>query len=111
MVRDKKISVEEGARLLDTPYTGNSTNRTNSKWIKIKVTDPHNSSNNTNITLPASLFSVGIKLAERFSPDFRNSGLTQADLDEINSIIDSGVTGKVVNIETTKGEKVEVIIE
>lgn len=115
MVKENKITVDEGVRLLDAIEKSNQNMgeipyNYDAKWIKIKVLDSEDNTK-TNITLPVSLLSIGVKLAEKFSPEFKASGLTQSDLDEIFAAIKSGVTGKIVDIETDKGEKVEVIIE
>lgn len=117
MVRDGKITAEVGVNLLevlDKPGQNinddNNNSYLNVKWIKVRVIEP-NGKSKVNITLPVSLLSIGVKLAEKFSPEFQESGLSQNDLDEILDAIKGGAVGKVVDIETDKGEKVEVIVE
>lgn len=54
---------------------------------------------------------LGLKLASKFSPEFREVGLTDNDVNEILDIIKSGEIGKIVDVDTEKGEKVEIVIE
>lgn len=105
MVKENKITVEEGVRLLEKLSYEN-----NASWIKVKILDAQNNLK-TDITLPVSLLNIGVKLAEKFSPEFKESGLTQRDLDELYNAIKSGTTGQIINIKNDKGEKVEIIIE
>lgn len=110
MVKDKKITPEEGQRLLDA-LQGSKKRVTHNKaeFIKIKVTDPKDSEK-VNVTLPITLLSTGIKLAEKFSPEFRASGLSKSDIDDILLAVKSGETGKIVDVEKDTGERVEITI-
>lgn len=115
MVRDGKISTEEGVKLLEALDNNKTSDEANSqnkkaKWIKIKVFSPDDDKK-VNVTLPISLISIGVKLAEKFSPEIKASGLTQDDMDEILNAIKSGATGKIVDIDGENGEKVEIVIE
>lgn len=118
MVQNGKITAEEGARLLDAlenniEFEGQSNNK-KAKWLKIKVFDPEDGAK-VNIKLPISLISiganVGIKLATKFSPEFKEVGFTDNDMNEILDIIKSGEVGKIIEVDTEKGEKVEIVIE
>ena len=118
MIQDGKITPEEGARLLDAlenniEFEGQSNNK-KAKWLKIKVFDPEDGAK-VNIKLPISLISiganVGIKLATKFSPEFKEVGFTDNDMNEILDIIKSGEVGKIIEVDTEKGEKVEIVIE
>ena len=118
MVQEGKITAEEGARLLDAlenniEFEGQSNNK-KAKWLKIKVFDPEDGAK-VNIKLPISLISiganVGIKLATKFSPEFKEVGFTDNDMNEILDIIKSGEVGKIIEVDTEKGEKVEIVIE
>lgn len=115
MVSDGKITAEVGVNLLEAlDKPGQNINHNKGdlsiKWIKIRVIEP-NGKNKVNITLPISLLSVGAKLAEKFSPEYQESGLSQDDLNDILDAIRGGAVGKIVDIETDKGEIVEVIVE
>lgn len=115
MVEEGKITAEEGMRLLnaledtdtsDAPsYSGAKV-----KWLKVRVFDPEDNVK-VNVTLPTLLINVGIKLASKFSPEFRDAGLTEESVEEILAAIKSGTTGKIVDIDAEDGTKVEVVLE
>lgn len=114
MVQEGKITPEEGAKLLDalegTVETENIISTKKAKWIKIKVFDPGEKAK-VNVRLPISLVNIGVKLASKFSPEIKESGLTDNDLEEIFKIIKNGEMGTIVDIDTEKGEKVEIVVE
>lgn len=111
MVEEGKVSVEEGLNLLDALEEKETVKpRKNVKWIKIKVYDPDEDTK-VNVTLPISFVSLGLKLATKFSPDLKETGLDEKDFNEINAAIESGAVGKIVDIESEDGEKVEIVIE
>ena len=110
MVRDKQITPEEGERLLNALEGNNkSVTNNNAESIKIKVTD-HKNKDKVNVTLPLTLLSTGIKLAEKFSPEFRATGLSKSDIDDISAAVKSGKTGKIVDVQKDSGERVEITI-
>lgn len=111
MVEEGKISVEEGLDLLNALEEKETVKpNKNVKWIKIKVYDPDDDTK-VNVTLPISFVSLGLKLATKFSPDLKETGLDDKDFKEIYSAIESGAIGKIVDIESEDGEKVEIVIE
>lgn len=116
MVKEGKITTEEGVKLLDaldnTTNVGSAGTNLNSKakWLKVRVFDPEDSTK-VNITLPISLVNIGVKLASKFSPEFKEAGLTEDDMEEIFAAIKSGETGKIVEVDSEDGTKVEVVIE
>lgn len=116
MVKDGKISTEEGVKLLDALDNsgvdlGKNLNiSSKAKWLKIRVFDPKDTTK-VNVTLPISLISIGVKLAGKFSPEFKEAGLTESDMEEIFAAIKNGETGKIVEVDSEDGTKVEVIIE
>lgn len=116
MVKDGKISAEEGVKLLealeDTPNTTKalSYSGSNANLLKIKVFDPDDNTK-VNVTLPIALINVGIKLASKFSPEFKEAGLSEEDMNEIFTAIKSGATGKIIDVDSEDGTKVEVVIE
>lgn len=108
MVRDKRITPEEGQNLLEALEDGNNKKHTNkAEFIKIKVSDSKDK-DKVNVTLPISLLSTGIKLAEKFSPEFRATGLSKSDIDNILLAVKSGETGKIIDVEKDSGERVEI---
>lgn len=114
MIQEGKITAEEGAKLLNALEDSvkmEDTNPTrNPKWLKIKVFDGDENSK-VNLTIPISLLNIGVKLASKFSPEIKEAGLTDNDMKEIFNVIKSGEVGKIVDIDTEKGEKVEILIE
>ncbi|MDR7857322.1 SHOCT-like domain-containing protein [Tissierella sp.] len=116
MVKEGKITTEEGVKLLDAlektdPITSSSSSiKSKAKWLKIRVFDPEDSTK-VNVTLPISLVNIGVKLAGKFSPEFKEAGLTEEDMEEIFAAIKNGETGKIVEVNSDDGTKVEVIIE
>ena len=116
MVKEGKITAEEGVKLLDALDNNVNTldnanmNTKKAKWLKIKVFDPEDSTK-VNVTLPISLVNLGVKLAGKFSPEFKEAGLTEDDMEEIFAAIKSGETGKIVEVDSEDGTKVEVVIE
>ncbi|MCK9444671.1 MAG: hypothetical protein M0Q14_09135 [Tissierellaceae bacterium] len=115
MVKEGKISAEEGVKLLEAledTITSKEVSYSDSKakWLKIRVFEPGDNTK-VNVTLPLSLFSVGIKLAGKFSPELKEAGLSDGDLEEIFAAIKSGATGKIVDVDSEDGTKVEIVIE
>ena len=115
MVKEGKITVEEGMRLLNAledidTSDGPIVSGNKVKWLKIRVFDPEDNVK-VNVTLPTLLINVGIKLADRFSPEFREAGLTEESVEEILAAIKNGTTGKIVDIDAEDGTKVEVVLE
>ncbi len=116
MVKEGKITSEEGVKLLDalektSDITSSSfSSNTKAKWLKIRVFDPEDSTK-VNVTLPISLINIGVKLAGKFSPEFKEAGLTEEDMEEIFAAIKNGEIGKIVEVDSEDGTKVEVIIE
>lgn len=110
MVRDGRMSPEEGERLLNALGTNEDMPRDNkAQFIKIRVRDS-DGSDKVNVTLPVSLLSTGIKLAEKFNPEFKASGLTKSDMDNILLAVKSGEKGKIIDVEKDSGERVEITI-
>jgi len=116
MVKEGKITPEEGVKLLEaledpTDSAGNILpSGTNAKWIKINVFDPEDSTK-VNVTIPIALVNVGVKLASKLSPEFKEAGFTEQDMNEIFEAIKSGATGKIIDVNSEDGTKVEVIVE
>ena len=111
MVEDGIITVEEGVDLLNAlEEKDNVKPIKNIKWIKIKVYDPDDDTK-VNVTIPISFVSLGMKLATKFSPELKETGLDEEDFKEIYAAIESGAMGKIVDVESENGEKIEIVIE
>lgn len=111
MVQEGKISVEEGARLIDAlnepgPPPPAPWELKRGKTLRIRVEDADGSKVNLNI--PVALAS----LAARFIP---KGALTvdgeEISVEEIIQIVREGSEGKILQIEEADGSKVEVTVE
>lgn len=116
MVEEGKITSEEGVELLGalSETKANYMDNHKSKWIKIRVFEPNNSTK-VNVTIPVALIDAGIRIAGKVAPNFvpelKESGLDEKDLKEILEAIKNGASGKLVDVENENGEKVEIIVE
>ena len=99
MIREGKISAEEGARLLQALQTGakKATGGRDPRWLRIRVTDTKTGQTKVKVN-------VGIKMGARFAPSGANF-----NYDEVMSAIKNGAMGKIVDLEDqTEGERVEI---
>ena len=110
MIEEGKISADEGTRLLAAfgADEGEQTDAkpqdpTASRSLRVRVTDSVTGSQKINVNIPASLVSFGLQ----FVPD-------SADFDAqaVRQAIDSGHTGRIVDIQDDEGGKrVEIFLE
>ncbi len=116
MVKEGKITSEEGVKLLEalespTDISNNMVySSSKAKWLKIRVFDPEDATK-VNVTIPISLINVGVKLAGKFSPEFKEAGLTENDMEEVFAAIKNGESGKIIDVDSEDGTKVEIVIE
>ena len=106
MVREAKISPEEGARLLQALQAGDKkgTNGRDPRWLHIRITDLSTGQAKVNVNIPMSLVSVGIKMGARFAPSSANINYA-----EVMEAVRAGNSGKIVDIEDQdEGERVEI---
>jgi hypothetical protein len=60
-----------------------------------------------NVTIPIGLVSVGLRMAERFAPEFDGF-----DMQELEGLLASGAVGKMVEVvDEEDGERVEIYVE
>ncbi|NYB52707.1 MAG: hypothetical protein HVN35_09140 [Methanobacteriaceae archaeon] len=113
MVEEGKINTSEAAALLDA-LEGNEVEikpRTDAKWLKIRVKTMDDNPK-VNVNIPISLVEVGLKLAQKFDPKLKESGLEQIDLDEIIEAVKNGREGKIVDLEDEEDQtKVKIYVE
>lgn len=120
MVEEGKITVDEASKLLQAVEDKNqelalvtkandSSERT-AKWIKIKVLDEDGT--RVNVNLPIALVDVAFKIAKASDSNFDvKLGNVNVDIDAIIKMIQEGAEGKIVDIESGDGTKVEIVIE
>ncbi len=116
MVADGKITAEEAAVLLETlDETPSSSSKAQSvptpgqpgRYIRVRVTDTDTGKVRVNVRLPVGVINACRKLGMKFAPQVEG-----VDYHEITEMINSGETGKIVDVEDDKdGEHVEVFIE
>lgn len=117
MVEEGKITVEEASKLLQSvedkkqelAIITNPGERT-AKWIKVKVIDDEGT--RVNVNLPIALVDVAFKIAKASDSNFDvRLGNIDLDIDAIVQMIKDGAEGKIVDIDTSDGTKVEIVIE
>jgi hypothetical protein len=114
MIREGKISAEEGAKLLSalgdtekpsrTPYTRPSGEP---RWFRVRVTDLVNGKTKVSVNIPFGLMEWGMQIGAQFAPE-----VGDLDFEQLKEMLESGVEGKVVDvIDEEDGEHVEIFIE
>ena len=75
-------------------------------YLRVQVTDLDTGAAKVNVTIPIGLVSAGLRIAERFAPEFDGF-----DMQEMEDLLASGMTGKMVEVvdeagleQITKGE-------
>jgi hypothetical protein len=111
MIEERKISPEEGARLLAALAKAERKRATASpgegRWLRVRVTDIDSGKTAVHVNLPVSLVNVGLRMGARFVPEME--GVSMSELEES---IRQGVTGKIIDIvDEEEGQRVEVYVE
>ncbi len=115
MVSEGKISAEEGAQLLKALQNAASKPQSSSAasvggephFLRVRVTSIDSGRVRANINIPMSLLNVGLRMGARFAPD-----LEGVDFEEVMDAINSGMRGKVIDVEDTEeNERVEIFVE
>lgn len=113
MVEDGKITAAEGTELLAALENNEEEiiPRKDVKWLKVRVYTLDDQPK-VNVNIPISLVDVGLKLAKKYDPKFKDSGLDNIDLDEILDAIKNGAEGKIVDIvDDEEQTKIKVYVE
>jgi len=115
MLEDGKISAEDAATLLRALDGGRAATSTGAgsggagsgRRLRVQVSDLDSGATKVNMTVPFAMVSAGLRIAERFAPEF--SGI---DMEELEGMIASGDIGKIVEVvDAEDREKVEVFVE
>ncbi|MFL7890578.1 MAG: SHOCT-like domain-containing protein [Anaerolineales bacterium] len=114
MIKEGKISAEEGAKLLsalgDTTQTARVPSTRGSgepRWFRVRVTDLVNGKTKVSVNIPFGLMEWGMQIGAHFAPEVEN-----LDFEQLKEMLQSGVEGKVVDvIDEEDGEHVEIFIE
>lgn len=115
MIEEKKITPEEGAKLLEalegktSELSLTNSSKQSAKWIKIKIRDKDNT---INVNLPIALVDIAFKIARSSNKDFDIKFKDMnINIDNIVELIKEGAEGKIVDIQGDGGETVEIIVE
>ena len=114
MIENKTITAAEGAELLkalDTNEEKMPTVRNKKdafKMFKIKVLSADG--DKVNVQIPVEFAKVALKSGKGFMKVDQLEGL-DLDVDQILDMVDSGMLGKIVDIESADGDIVEIVIE
>jgi hypothetical protein len=114
MIKEGKISAEEGAKLLSalgetgkTPRTPATRGSGEPRWFRVKVTDLVNGKTKVSVNIPFGLMEWGMQIGAQFAPE-----VGDLDFEQLKEMLQSGVEGKVVDvIDEEDGEHVEIFIE
>lgn len=113
MVEEGKITASEASELLAALESTEEeiVPRTGVKWLKVRV-HTMDDEPKVNVNIPISLVDVGLKLAKRYDPKLKESGLDKIDLDEILEAVKNGAEGKIVDIvDEEEQTKIKVYVE
>ena len=114
MIREGKISAEEGAKLLSALGDTDKSTRVPAsrssgepRWFRVRVTDLVNGKTKVSVNIPISLMEWGLQIGAQFAPE-----VGDLDFEQLKEMLQSGVEGKVVDvIDEEDGEHVEIFIE
>jgi hypothetical protein len=114
MIREGKITAEEGAKLLSTLSSGTKTTRSamtkssgDPRWFRVRVTDMVNGKTKVSVNIPFGLMEWGMQIGAQFAPE-----VADLDFGQLKEMLMSGVEGKIVDvIDEEDGEHVEIFIE
>lgn len=114
MLTSGKITQEQAMELLnaldETEEETISTPSSEKKFLRIRV-DDKSGGDKVNINIPLGLVKIGLKLASKYADDDDLKALEKVDMDEVLQMIEEGVEGKLVEVDTNEGEKVEIYVE
>ena len=114
MIREGKITAEEGAKLLSALSDKGKAARKpvahtsgSARWFRVRVSDMQSGKTKTSVNIPLGLMEWGIQIGAQFAPEVGN-----IDLSQLSEMLQSGVEGKIVDvIDEEDGEHVEIFIE
>jgi hypothetical protein len=114
MIREGKITAEEGAKLLSALSTSQKGGKkvvarggAEPKWFRVRVTDMVTGKMKTSVNIPFGLMQWGMQIGAQFAPE-----VGELDMDQLSQMLQSGVEGKIVDvIDEEDGEHVEIFVE
>jgi hypothetical protein len=114
MIREGKISAEEGAKLLSALGDSQKPTRTPAtrvagepRWFRVRVSDLVSGKTKVSVNIPFGLMEWGLQIGAQFAPE-----VGVLDFEQLKEMLQSGVEGKVVDvIDEEDGEHVEIFVE
>lgn len=111
MIEERKITAEEGAKLLGAlgarEQRRASSAGSESRWLRVRITDLESGKTSVNVNLPLGLVHVGLKMGARLIPE-----MDGAQAEALAEALRQGQTGKVMDVtDEEEGSRVEVYIE
>jgi hypothetical protein len=114
MIREGKITAEEGAKLLSALGDSHKPARSPAmrtsgepRWFRVRVTDMLSGKTKVSVNIPLGLMEWGMQIGAQFAPE-----VAELDFEQLKEMLQSGVEGKVVDvIDEEDGEHVEIFIE
>ena len=113
MLEEGKISPDEATTLLRAldgghrAAPGTPSPSGDNRYLRVQVTDLATGKAKVNVTIPMGLVGAGLRIAERFAPEFEDF-----DLEELEELLSSGAVGKMVEVRDEEdNELVEVYVE
>ncbi len=116
LVEEGRIDAAQAAELLSAMKEQDSNvqepmaapaSRVGGRWLRVRVTDGATGRRKVSVNLPMSIVKLGLRVGGRFAPE-----LHELDLSDLEDLIESGATGKIVEVDDAEdGEKVEIFVE
>lgn len=80
------------------------------KYLRVKVVDNIKEGHPVvNVRMPIGLVKFGFKMAQAFSPEFKNANV---DWNEVAAMIDEGAMGELVHVEDeTEHKTIDIYVE
>ncbi|MEX0974688.1 MAG: hypothetical protein WD024_04960 [Bacillota bacterium] len=117
MVKEGKITPEEGIKLLDALETSTEdqmeSTQGKAKWFRVRITDVKTNRPKVSVNLPIGLVDWALRTGSRVAAfggaDLNGMGI---NLEELRAAINFGVRGKIIDvIDEDQGQHVEIIVE
>ena len=115
MIREGKITAEEGAKLLSALSGSQKTTRSKTvtrsgsepRWFRVRVTDTYSGKTKTTVNIPLGLVEWGLQIGAQFAPE-----VGDLHADQLMEMLSAGVEGKIVDVvDEEDGEHVEIFVE
>ncbi len=79
--------------------------------LMLRIIVNSNDGDKVRINLPMTLIKTGIELGFNMSQVSGSSALDGIDLNQIMSMVENGLIGKLVEVESNDGDNVEIVVE